>query len=271
MSTPRPPAESYEAFMVQYRFRPWAIELLDRAELFPGIRMLDIACGTGIVARVAASRLNGDGRIVGIDMNPAMIEVARRAAAAEEFAIEWVVGKVEALPFPDRSFDLITIQQGLQFFPDKLGALHECARVLGPGGTLAIGIWSSLEKQGIQQIYAEAIEHLTGSASMHVSYGTVTESSLRALLLNAGFDQISIEEVTIDITYGDPDSFVAGMVEGTSVGVPAMHGRSDSKRAELAVAVESEMRDALARSTVGSRVVTPSTSFIVKARLAKGQ
>ena len=57
MSTPRPPAESYEAFMVQYRFRPWAIELLDRAELFPGIGMLDIACGTGIVARVAASRL----------------------------------------------------------------------------------------------------------------------------------------------------------------------------------------------------------------------
>lgn len=266
MPTPRPAPESYEAFMVRYRFRPWAGELLDRVEVFPGIRMLDVACGTGIVARTAGSRLGSDGKIVGIDMNPAMIEVAGRAAAAEGLALEWLVGRVEALPFPDQSFDLVTIQQGLQFFPNKSAALRECARVLTPGGTLAIGIWSSLEKQGIQQDFAEAIERVSGSASMHASYGTVTEDSLREVLVSAGLVERSIEEVTIDLRYGDAGSFVEGMVEGTSVGVPTMHGRTDAERAELATAVELDMRGALARSSVGGQIVTPSTAYIVIAR-----
>lgn len=269
MTSPRPPAEAYEAFMVRCRFLPWAGELLDRVELFPKMRLLDCACGTGIVARVAASRLHGNGQFVGIDMNPSMIEIATRKAAEEDAVIEWRVGKAEALPFPDRSFDLVTVQQGLQFFPDKLAAMRECYRVLAPGGTLAIGIWSSLEKQGIQQDYAEAIERVSGSASMHASYGTVSEASLRDLLISAGFSDVSIEEVTIELSYDDRRSFVELMVEGTSIGVPTMHGRDDDERTRLTGEVESDMQKALARYSVGNSIVTPSTAFLALAHVTE--
>ncbi len=262
MAPSHSPAETYEAFMVPYRFRPWAVELLNRVELKPGTRLLDIACGTGIVARVAAERSEGTASVVGIDMNPAMIEVAGRTASEEHLEIAWQVGNAESLPFPDRSFDLVTIQQGLQFFPDKFAALSECLRVLSPGGVLAVGIWSSLEKQGLQLPYAEAIERVTGSASMHASYGTVTDVTLRELLASAGFGDISIEEVTIELGFDDPSTFVGLMVESTSAGVPTMHGRSDEERKALAEAVAREMAGAVALSTVDGRLVSVSTAFI---------
>jgi ubiquinone/menaquinone biosynthesis C-methylase UbiE len=248
--------------MVPFRFRPWAGELLDRVRLSSGMRLLDIACGTGIVARVVAERMQGTGSIAGIDMNPAMIEVGRRVAAEENITIDWHIGKAESLPFPDRSFDVVTIQQGLQFFPDKPAALRECFRVLVPGGTLAVGIWSSLEKQGVQQHYAEAIERVTGSASMHAPYGTVTEASLRKLLDDAGFIAISIEEVTIELTFDDPSTFMSQMVESTSAGVPTMHGRSDEERAALAEAVARETAEAVRASTSGGRLRTHSTAYL---------
>lgn len=262
MSASQTPAETYEGFMVPFRFLPWAKELLDRVTLGPGTRVLDVACGTGIVARVAADRLAGTGSVTGVDMNPAMIEVGTRVAAKEGLQIDWKVGKVESLPFADRSFDLVTIQQGLQFFPDQPAALRECLRVLVPGGTLAVGIWSSLEKQGIQQPYSEAIERVTGSASMHASYGTVTGESLHEMISGAGFADVSIEEVTIDLAYDDAGTFVVRMVEGTSAGVPTMHGRSDEERAALADAVAREMALALESSTVDDQVVTQSTAYL---------
>jgi len=262
MSAPRPPAETYEAFMVPFRFRPWAAELLERITLKPGIRLLDIACGTGIVARTAASRMRGAGMVIGVDMNPAMIEVAARAATEEGLDIEWQVGKAESLPFSDGSFDVVTIQQALQFFPDKPAALRECFRVLIPGGTLAIGIWSDLEKQGIQQNYAEAVERVTGSASMHVPYASVTEDSLSGLLSGAGFGNIVIDEVMIELTFDDPDNFVGLMVESTSAGVPTMHGRSDDERVALAHDVAREMAEAVRTHTSGGRLQTRSTAYL---------
>lgn len=266
MSTPPAPAETYESFMVPFRFRPWASELLDQVTLEPGTRVLDVACGTGIVARVAAERLSGTGTVTGIDMNPAMIEVGARAASEEGLAIEWQVGKAEELPFADRSFDVVTIQQGLQFFPDQSAALRECLRVLVPDGTIVVGIWSTLEKQGIQQHYAEAVERVSGSASMHVSYGTVTEASLRGLLEDAGFIDVAIDEVTIDLTFDEPEAFARLMFEGTSAGVPTMHGRSDAERAEMGAAVEADMAKAVAAATRNGRLETESTAFIARGK-----
>jgi ubiquinone/menaquinone biosynthesis C-methylase UbiE len=256
------PAQTYESFMVPFRFRPWAGQLLDRLELSPGMKVLDVACGTGIVARTAAGRLKGTGQIVGIDMNPSMIEVAAEAAAREGFSISWEVGKAESLPYPDGSFDLVTIQQGLQFFPDKVGALRECFRVLVPGGTLAVGIWSSLERQGIQKAYAEAIERVTGAPSMHAPYGAVTPESLQMLLEEGGFGSISLEEVTIELTFDDPSSFIERMVESTSAGVPTMHSRSEAERRALSATVTRETADAVRAATVDGRLVTKSTAYI---------
>jgi ubiquinone/menaquinone biosynthesis C-methylase UbiE len=265
MSNSPSPATTYEVFMVPYRFRPWAGELLDRVALTPGSRLLDIACGTGIVARVAADRAGNDVAITGIDMNPAMIDVARATAIDEGKTIEWHVGTVDALPFPDQSFHVVTIQQGLQFFPNKPAALRECFRVLSPGGVIAIGIWSSLEKQGLQKAYAEAIERVTGSPAMHAPYGRMTREELETLLDEAGFTSTSVEEVTIDGTFDDPDAFVGLMVEGTSAGVPGMHGRSAEERAALATEVSALMADAVRASTHDGRLVSHSTALLAVA------
>lgn len=266
MTAASTPAQTYEAFMVPFRFGPWAQTLIDRANLRPGMRLLDLACGTGIVARVAAARIGNDGTVTGIDMNPAMIEVARSVSARDELPIDWHVGLANDLPFADAAFDIVTIQQGLQFFPDKPAALHECLRVLVPGGVLMVSIWSALEKQGIQQAYAEAIERVTGSPSMHAAYGTITTQELEDLVAAAGFEDVSIDEVTIQVSYHDPGSYAERMVEGTSAGVPAMHGRTDEERAALARAVAADMAEAVRASTVDGRLVTESTTFIATGR-----
>jgi ubiquinone/menaquinone biosynthesis C-methylase UbiE len=262
MSSHPSPAETYESFMVPYRFRPWAEELVARLNVNPSTRLLDVACGTGIVARVAAERIGTGATIVGIDMNPAMIDVARETASNQGLAIDWQVGNASELPFPDQSFDIVTIQQALQFFPDQHGALRECFRVLVPGGVIAIGVWSALEKQGLQQAYAEAIERVTGSPAMHAPYGKISREGLGTLLTDAGFEDVSIEEITLQVTFDDPDAFVRLMVEGTSAGVPTMQGRSDEERAEVAAAVEREMAGAVEQSTQNGQLVSQSTAFL---------
>ncbi|MCO5108730.1 MAG: class I SAM-dependent methyltransferase [Burkholderiaceae bacterium] len=108
--------ETYERCLVGPLFRPWAETILDDVDLAPGDRVLDVACGTGIVARLARERLGEAGRVVGVDISPAMLAVARTAAPA----IDWREGDACALPLRDaEKFDVVVCQQGLQFFPDK--------------------------------------------------------------------------------------------------------------------------------------------------------
>src|SRR5262245_55965205 len=104
------PAEGYERFMVPPLFRPWARRLAEAAAPRPGERILDVACGTGIVAREVAARLGTSATIVAVDASPAMLAVAREAADREGVAIEWHDGQAEALPFGSASFDLVFCQ-----------------------------------------------------------------------------------------------------------------------------------------------------------------
>ncbi len=147
MNQPQPgptsnPAQTYEKYFVPYKFRPWTEELLERAMPQPGERVLDVACGTGIVARMVAQRTNGQAQLAGLDLSPAMLEVARSASEREGLEIAWHEGSASALPFPDGSFDLVLVQQGLQFFPDKAAAAGEMYRVLAPNGRAVTSTWT---------------------------------------------------------------------------------------------------------------------------------
>ena len=126
-------AEAYESTFVPALFAEWAPHLCDLAGVRPGQRVLDVACGTGIVARVAADRLAGAGRVVGVDLNEAMLAVARRVRPD----LEWRQGDAEALPFPPASFDRVLCQMALMFFPDRARALREMRRVAAPDGVAA--------------------------------------------------------------------------------------------------------------------------------------
>ena len=125
MAVPRNVPENYERYLVPSIFAPWALDLIEAAALRPGERVLDIACGTGIVARTAAPTLGGGASVVGLDLSAPMLEAACSAAKAEGVFAEWKEGSAVKLPLADATFDVAFCQQGLQFFPDRPTALRE--------------------------------------------------------------------------------------------------------------------------------------------------
>ena len=136
-------AELYESAFVPAFFAQWAPAVCAAAGVGPGQRVLDVACGTGIVARTAAGLVAPTGSVVGVDLNEAMLTVARRVSPSLEFRR----GDAAALPFPDESFDTALCQLALMFFPDPGAAVGEMARVVRPGGSVAILVPSALDAQ----------------------------------------------------------------------------------------------------------------------------
>lgn len=134
-------AEIYDQFFVPALFQTWPPRVADIAMIREGQHVLDVACGTGILACEAANRVGGTGTVVGLDINDGMLAVARRKYSA----IQWHQGPAEALPFADSTFDVVVSQFGLMFFADRLRALREMARVLRPGGRLAVAVWDTVE------------------------------------------------------------------------------------------------------------------------------
>jgi len=134
-------ANAYEALFVPALFGQWAPKVADAAQLQPGQRVLDVACGTGILVREITSRMGSSGRVAGVDPSPGMVAVAKQLAPA----VEWREGVAESLPFPDQSFDAVVSQFGLMFFTDRRQALREMLRVLAPRGRLAVAVWDSLD------------------------------------------------------------------------------------------------------------------------------
>lgn len=134
-------ARAYEALFIPALIGEWAPQVADAARLQAGERVLDVACGTGVVAREAAARVGSGGRVSGIDPGAGMLALARELAPA----IDWQEGVAEVLPYPDRAFDAVLCQFGLMFFGDRAAALREMLRVLKPGGRLVVAVWDRLE------------------------------------------------------------------------------------------------------------------------------
>lgn len=134
------PPENYERYFVPAIGRPLAVDLVEEAELRPGERVLDVACGTGVVARLAAERVGGPNAVAGLDVNSGMLAVARRTAAAAGAGIRWYETTAECIPLPDGAFDVAFCQLSLQFVEDKGAALREIRRVLAPAGRALISV-----------------------------------------------------------------------------------------------------------------------------------
>jgi SAM-dependent methyltransferase len=181
---------AYERYLVPAFFAPCADQLVEAAALVPGERVLDVACGTGIVARRAAARVGATGAVTGLDLNQGMLEVAATVAAGTQPAIDWRRGDATALPLPDGAVDVVLCQQGLQFFPDPAAAVGELRRVLAPAGRAAIAVWRFIEHNPAFVVLTEALErHLgTGPADLLRSpFAAGDPEPLRALLGGAGF------------------------------------------------------------------------------------
>src|SRR5207245_11468195 len=176
--------------MVPAIFARWAADLVDLAGVRPGQRVLDVACGTGAVTRVAAERVGPTGRAVGLDLNPDMLGAARVSSPP---AIEWYEGSAVSLPFPDGAFDVVLCQQGLQFFPDRAVALGEMRRVLGSGGRLAVSVWRSIEHQpGDQPLDGALAKGVNPDNAALPPFGFGDRASLRAELSGVWLQKVRI-------------------------------------------------------------------------------
>jgi len=156
-------AEVYQEHLVPAIFGPWAPIVVESASLRPGERVVDVACGTGAVAREAAPQVGVSGTVVGLDLNPGMLAVARELPPASGALVEWREGDATAMPFHNAAFDVVLCQLGLQYFPDRPAALGEMHRVLVPGGRLVLLVWQSIEHSPGFARLAEALERHVGT------------------------------------------------------------------------------------------------------------
>lgn len=154
-------AQGYEGLLVPALFQQWTERVLDAAQVRPGHRVLDVACGTGALARDALRRVGSSGFVAGIDPGPGMLAVARRLAPT----IDWQPGTAESLPQRDASFDAVVSQFGFMFFADRPKALQEMLRVLTPQGRLAVAVWDSLERIPAYAIEVALLDRLAGAGA----------------------------------------------------------------------------------------------------------
>jgi SAM-dependent methyltransferase len=157
-------ALGYEDKLVPALMDEWAPRVVDAAAIRAGQRVLDVACGTGVLARAAADRAGSGGSVVGLDLDPAMLAVAARLSPT----LRWHRGRAEALPFANQSFDGVVSQFGLMFVPDPVAALREMYRVLVPGGRLAVAVWASLGDTPAYAAEVDLVERLAGAAAAEV-------------------------------------------------------------------------------------------------------
>jgi ubiquinone/menaquinone biosynthesis C-methylase UbiE len=206
--------EVYERELVPAVFGPWARILIELVDLKQGDRVIDIACGTGIVARIAAARMGPGGVVVGVDLNPGMLNVARRATDAAA-PVHWREASADKLPFPDGSFDIAYCQLGLQFFADRPAALREMRRVLSAKGRLAVMVWCGIQESPGFETFAEILQRRVSPAAatiMRAPFGLSDADELSRLVAAAGFRNIRIQRKLGAVEFSSIERFVLSYV-----------------------------------------------------------
>jgi SAM-dependent methyltransferase len=261
-------AENYEKNVVTSITGPLTPFLLELAQPQPGEQVVDVACGTGIVARQAAPRVGAAGTVVAVDVNSAMLTVARSLPVPEGASINWREGSAQALPMPDGACDLALCQQGLQFFPDRPAAVREMYRALRPGGRIAGTVTRSLEHNpGSQLIWETIARHLkTTVAAINPAFSLGDPSDLRALLESADFTEVTMTVRSFTVREPWNAHFVAGFMPTWSALLPTVAAMNEGERAALAQAVESELVPALEKYRVGNDLLFPASFHIFLAR-----
>lgn len=245
--------EAYERYLVPVLFRPLAERLLARVRPRPAERLLDVACGTGVVARVAAEH---GVRCTGVDLSPDMLVTARELAPD----LEWIHGDASALPLPDHSYDVVVCQQGLQFMPDPAAAVREMRRVLVPGGRLLVAVWRDLAFSPGFAAYVEMLDRQLGAEASAVLRGPFSmgdAEAVRSLLTGAGFESPRDEVEIVVARFGSAEQLFVEEVAATPLAELVVAAGADKQQAMAA-----DLAELLADRTDDGGVVFPMETHV---------
>lgn len=223
--------ENYQRFFVPAIGGPVAADLIDLANLKSGQRVLDVACGTGVVARLAAERVGSSGSVAGLDVNPGMLAVARSETAAQA-SINWYEGSAESMPLPDESFDVILCQMGLQFVANKLAAVREMRRILASGGRALISVPGPTPP--MFAIMSEALSrHASPDAATfaRVVFSLHDGDELAGLLRSGGFREVEIRTKPKTLRVPAPRDFLWQYICSTPLVETVMKADEDTRAA----------------------------------------
>jgi ubiquinone/menaquinone biosynthesis C-methylase UbiE len=257
-------AELYERYVARYILGPWAPLLVDVAHVDIGERALDVACGTGVVARIAAQRVGPGGRVVGVDLNPGMIAVAGSLPTPVGAPIEWLERSAVNLLLPDASFDVVLCQQGLQFFPDKALAMREMRRVLARGGRLALSVWNGVGLYN--SAVGEALTRFVSDAAalqFCASRQVPTKEELQRLATEAGFSAVDVRVSRINVHLPRLDKFTLDHLSATPL-APLIAATEPAAREKVGASVMEELR----HYADGEGVTYPEETHVLTARVS---
>jgi ubiquinone/menaquinone biosynthesis C-methylase UbiE len=240
--------DAYERYVAAALFQPWAELLLDTVGPGEGPAVLDVASGTGVVARAAAHRVGASGRVVASDFSAAMLA---RSAAVEPTAgaarMEFIEASADALPFADAAFDVVLCQQGLQFFPQQQSAVEETRRVLRPGGVVGIAVWASGHPLVPFGVYCEELVRVGAEPPFPRAFEadtyTMSLEAVRSLVEAAGFGSVTASVVELEVSWPDAATAAAGVLGTPFVGALGELSAEQRERYDTAV---------LSRFTVGA-------------------
>lgn len=257
-------AAAYEAYLVPAIFDGMSRGLVATAELQPGERVLDLACGTGVVARAAAARVSPSGTVTGVDVNPDMLATARRAAADVAPGIEWDEADAADLPFDDDCFDVALCQEALQFFTDRRAVLAELRRVVVAGGRIACSVLRSLDHNPVYARFASALGEYAGPRAEHMMASPFALGD--AATLRGDARAVGLTDVEIRIAIGE-ERFpsVAEFVRREAASSPLAGPLSELDQSRLTALVQSLERD-LADHVDDAGLVFHNETHLVTAR-----
>lgn len=251
-------ADAYERHMVPAMFGPWGQIVVDAVGVGAGDRALDVACGTGAVTRLLAARVGLEGWAAGVDVNTAMVDVARRQLAPEVLLVE---GDACALPVRGGAVDVVVCHQGLQFVPDRAAAVREMARVVRPGGRLAIASWTDIDENVLPLAVATAARAMGWAAGAAVA-GTPlgNEVPTPVMVAASGFVDVAVERRELVTRWPALADWIDGFATGPPLSRWYLPASQDQRHAFVGAVL-----DALAdRRTAGGHDI-PTAAYLLTA------
>jgi ubiquinone/menaquinone biosynthesis C-methylase UbiE len=206
-------AEIYEEFFIPALFQEWTERVSVAAQIETGDKVLDVACGTGVLARFVYEKVGESGSVVGVDINDGMLAVAE----SKNPNIEWRRSAAEKLPFEENTFEKVVSQFGLMFFEDRTEALREMARVLKPNGILAVAVWDSLETSPGYAEMTELLRRLFGekiASALEAPFVLGDKKILSELFAEAGMENAEIKTMIGKARFPSIESWVHTDIKG---------------------------------------------------------